>query len=128
MGARRDPRAEPSSVPPDEERIEKLGNLPATSMRLPRSEPAGPNVDANEDAASEGKPPERVGATTGRVVTSADPRLELVEGALATGDWRKVASDLGTLDKAGGLPPTLGLVCALAHREIARDGEERAQE
>jgi len=132
-------------MPPDEERVEKLGNLPPVpaSMRLPRSEPAPPreeDADAAKEPASSreaeavadvqpgvpGVPPVPVGATTGRVITSADPRLEIVETALATGDWRKVASDLGPLDKAGGLPPTLGLVCAVAHREIA--GEDAAQE
>src|SRR4051812_11187968 len=117
MGARRDPRAEPTTVPPDAERVEKLGNLPPmapTSMRLPRAggaaddeaakEPASTR-DANVGVPDPGGPPVPVGATTGRVITSADPRLEIVEGPLATDDWRKVASDLGPLEKAGGLPP-----------------------
>ncbi len=44
---------------------------------------------------------------------------------IATGDWRSLAETLGPLDQASGLPPTLGLLCALAHHEAG--GDEQAQ-
>ena len=112
MGVRRDPREE-QSVPPSEVRIEKLG-------ALPKLQP--PPKDLIEAPPAE---VEKAPASTRGVVTSGDPRIEAVESALATGDWRKIATDLGALDQAGALPPTLGIVCAVAHRELA--GEDAAQ-
>lgn len=76
---------------------------------------ATPPAEATADA-----PPERV-RDAARVVTSADPRTDAVEAALATGDWKKVATVLGPLDKAGALPPNLGLLCAVAHHETSNE-------
>lgn len=130
MGARRDPRAEPS-VPPGEERVDKLGDLPPHTSPGTASPPAATDAAPEERAPASGSPASPASsaspaASAGRVVTSVDPRIEAVESALATGDWRKIAADLGPLAKAGALPPTLGIVCAVAHREIA--SEEAAQE
>jgi hypothetical protein len=60
-------------------------------------------------------PPEPLHAKT--TITSIDPRLEDAMKSVETGDWLAIAKQLGPLDKAGGLPPTLGLLCALAHHE-----------
>jgi hypothetical protein len=112
MGARRDPREE-NSTPPGEGRTDKIGALPP--LARPKIEPP-----AAEPEAAESAPP---ASTAPRVVTSPDPRIEATTTALASGDWRRVATDLGPLAQAGALPPTLGLVCALAHHEA---GDESA--
>jgi hypothetical protein len=58
---------------------------------------------------------------------SADARTELAAKSVAMGDWRRVATDLGPLDKAGELPPTLALLCALAHHESAPEDDDGNQ-
>jgi hypothetical protein len=57
-------------------------------------------------------------------VTSVDPRLERIERTIDEGDWQGVRGMLGSIEDAGRLPPTLGLIAAVAHSETA--GEEGA--
>jgi hypothetical protein len=48
---------------------------------------------------------------------------------IGRGDWRELAESLGPLDQAAALPPTLGLLCALAHHEAgAEDGAQAAND
>jgi hypothetical protein len=53
------------------------------------------------------------------VVTSLDPRLEQIEPIIDEGNWHTVGKQLGSLEETGRLPPTLGLIAAVAHTEIA---------
>ena len=120
MGMRRDPRAEPSDPPtsaPREDVSPQEQEAPDAPppKSAQRPEPAPPPPTAAPP------PPAARARDAARVVTSTDPRTEAVEAALATGDWRRVATALGPVDKAGALPPNLGLICAVAHHETAND-------
>lgn len=88
------------------------------------SEPRGPvserRPEGREAESPDARPPPK------STVTSVDPRLEIATESVETGDWRKVAAELGPLAKAGGLPPTLGLLCALAHHESGAEEEAQA--
>ena len=122
MGTRRDPRAEPSD-PPTAARDENGEHVTESVRPSPLPPPkasAPPPAPAPELPAPIASPPPRT-RETARVVTSADPRIEAVEAALATGDWKQVAKELGPVDKAGALPPNLGLLCAVAHHETSTD-------
>jgi hypothetical protein len=55
------------------------------------------------------------------VVTSLDPRIAELEPLVATGDWEAVRKLLGSTEDAGKLPPNLGLIYALAHKESGGD-------
>jgi hypothetical protein len=54
-------------------------------------------------------------------VTNQDPRLEQIEPIIDEGNWHTVGKQLGSLEETGRLPPTLGLIAAVAHTEIAGD-------
>jgi hypothetical protein len=58
-------------------------------------------------------------------ITSGDPRIPSLERRIDDNDWRGIATELGTLDEVGTLPPTLGLLSALAHHEAS---DERSHE
>lgn len=47
-----------------------------------------------------------------------DPRLSALEPLLARGAWSDILGMLGPKDKVGFLPPTLGLIYAVAEREV----------
>ena len=49
----------------------------------------------------------------------ADPRMAIVEVAVAAGDWKGIVKVLGPLADAASLPPSLGLINAVAHIEGA---------
>jgi hypothetical protein len=53
------------------------------------------------------------------MITSMDPRLIEIEPLLARGDWEGLVKHLGPPEAAGRLPPTLGLLYAVARREAA---------
>lgn len=117
MMTRVDPRADPLTNPPkegtaSEYSVERL-NLHGALAVAPRAPVA--LRDTTEDG------PPSVSA-----VTSSDPRSERIEKLLDVNDWRGVADELGTIDDAGKLPPNLGLVVALAHQELAGDGNPDA--
>jgi len=57
--------------------------------------------------------------SSSHVVTSIDPRLEQVEPIIDEGNWQTVRRQLGSLEDSGRLPPTLGLIAAVAHTELA---------
>ncbi len=62
-------------------------------------------------------------------VTSVDPRLERIEPTIDAGNWQGVRTMLGSIEDAGRLPPTLGLIAAIAHSESAgEDGSPDASE
>ncbi len=120
---RRDPRAEPSELPPalilggdkprpvekvDRVAVERLEDIALPAAEEPPKEtPARPARDSVR-----------------REVEAADPRLTELEPVLARGAWGEVTKMLGPEEKAGFLPPTLGLIYAVAQREAGN--EERA--
>jgi hypothetical protein len=53
-----------------------------------------------------------------------DPRLESVEVALNEGNWPSICEQLGSLDESGRLPPTLGIVAAVAYSEVMAHRED----
>lgn len=53
----------------------------------------------------------------GRVITSLDPRVQELEPLVAAANWEAILRVLGTEEEAGKLPPNLGLIYALAHKE-----------
>jgi hypothetical protein len=72
-------------------------------------------------ATASGRPP-----ASERPAAEVDARLDAAAKVIATGDWRALAEALGPLDQATTLPPTLGLLCALAHHETASDESAQA--
>ncbi len=55
----------------------------------------------------------------GAFVTNLDPRIERLAPSIDESNWRAVRDQLGSLEESGHLPPTLGLIAAIAHNEIA---------
>ena len=115
MGTR-DPRAEPVTDPPKaqvegepEARPEEVILVAAPVTAVTAEAP-----EAAEAAAATGKP---------RVVTSTDPRLESIEPFVKNGDWAGIIKELGPAEKAGSLPPHLGLLFALAVNESNAAGD-----
>lgn len=102
----KDPRAEPESLPPREDDAEaRRSSAPPKeeAARRPSVPPPKPTSEAPK----------------ARVVTSTDPRLESIEPLINRGDWAGIVRELGPPDKAGALPPHLGLIFALAMNETA---------
>jgi hypothetical protein len=119
--ARPDPRVDPSSLPPDREGADPgVERVAVSAITAPTSDPA----DATE--AESGVV--AVSAPTPKSVTSADPRIAEVEPLVALNDWKAIAGKLGSVEDAGTLPPNLGLLAALAHNEMAKDGDQAARE
>lgn len=109
---RPDPRAEPES--------DSETSTPQVSVeRVVVSK-----IDAKGDEV-----PEEVALSSERSVTvkSADPRVEEIEPLVERNDWKAIAEKLGPVEDAGKLPPNLGLVAALAHNEMAKDGSLEAR-
>lgn len=136
MSERRpDPRVDPLSIPPAAER----GDAAAPDDRGLGSEQAREAPKAGAVAApviiervavstiiaekSRSEPPPE--DTHGRVM-SADPRLDALERRMGDNDWGGIASELGSLEDAGRLPPNLGLAVALAHHELQTEGNQEA--
>lgn len=113
---RPDPRAEPESVPPAGE--DRGGPPPQTVERV-----AVTTIDAKESASEPASGVQEVS----RPVTSDDPRVAEIEPLVERNDWKLVTEKLGPLDDAGKLPPNLGLVAAIAHNELAKDGSAEAR-
>jgi hypothetical protein len=114
--ARPDPRAEPVSIPPTQRRRD------APDHSVERVVVA--RIDAVSEPASEAEEP----APPSSSVTSADPRIAEIEPLVARNDWKAIADLLGSLDAVGKLPPNLGLLAALAHNEVAKDGNADARD
>lgn len=57
-------------------------------------------------------------ATEPRVVTNTDPRMLELEPLIAASDWASVIKQLGPAESAGRLPPNLGIIYAVACKEM----------
>lgn len=79
-------------------------------------------IDAKKD-------PDELPPSSQRSVTvkSEDPRVAEIEPLVERGDWKAVVAKLGAVDDAGKLPPNLGLIAAIAHNELAKDGSAEAR-
>jgi hypothetical protein len=71
-------------------------------------------------------PSERPTSEPHHVVSNDDARIAPLERRIQDNDWRGITMDLGSLAEVGKLPPNLGLLAALAHQEIAPDGNQEA--
>lgn len=121
--ARPDPRAEPSSLPPERAPRERPPErVVVSSLVAPTSASEPAELDSGVVAVSGDAPP------SSRSVTSDDPRVADVEQLIVLNDWRAIASKLGGMDQAGNLPPNLGLVAAVAHSELAKDADQAARD
>jgi len=60
-------------------------------------------------------------------VKSEDPRVAEIEPLVERNDWKAIADKLGSVEDAGKLPPNLGLIVAIAHNEMAKDGSVEAR-
>lgn len=136
---RRDPRAEPSDRPEIREELIARRREPAPPTAIEEQPIADKAIEDEappsekpivEEPTPESKPIAREKAKDDRaVVTIADPRLEAIEPLLASGAWEEICKRLGPPDQAGKLPPTLGLIYALARREMAGEaGSTQANE
>ena len=119
---RPDPRAEPESVPPPrgpcgapDHSVERV-----VVSKIDAKEPA----DARERGDERGDQPR----SEPRPVTSDDPRVAQLEPLVERNDWKAASAVLGTIEDAGKLPPNLGLVVAIAHHEMAKDGSAEARD
>jgi fused signal recognition particle receptor len=99
--ARPDPRVDPESLPP----------APAPE---PEPEPVAPVA-----------PTAPVASLAPRA--APDPRVAKIEPLVARNDWKQVVDMLGPIEDAAKLPPNLGLVAAVAHNELAKDGVPEAR-
>lgn len=138
---RRDPRRE-ESIPPEKRiSVEPAPGpslvtgasipVPDVTALAPTSSappPSAPSAERPSERRIELEEPRRreVAATLGtggdraaaHVVTNTDPRLETLESLLRAGDWNAVLQTLGPAEQAGRLPPNLGLIYAIARKEI----------
>jgi hypothetical protein len=90
---------------------------PPTEEPVPRSKPDF----ATTLGSGAGRP--MISGTHGTIITIVDPRLGEIEPFLRAGDWDAVLTKLGPPDQAGKLPPTLGLIYALARKEKEASGK-----
>jgi hypothetical protein len=120
-------RAEPSPVVETSDLVElpvepitSYARARASSVRPPPSEatrsarPQASYAPPSAEAARGTRAP-----SSTNVVTNLDPRLEQIEPIIDEGNWHIVGKQLGSLEDTGRLPPTLGLIAAVAHAEIA---------
>jgi hypothetical protein len=120
----KDPRRDPTDPPP-------APAQDALEVRLLVPEPAPPpqpepkEEEPEPPAPSSRRRPERrempKPAEGSSVVTSLDPRITEIEPHVASGNWEAVRKLLGSTEDAGKLPPNLGLIYALAHKESVTD-------
>ena len=107
--AKLDPRADPVSTPPSAKE-----DFSVDRVAVPKDAPeAGSSVEKSAE-----KPAKKI--------TSQDPRYEPLEKLLDLNDWKKIGAELGPMSDVGKLPPNLGLLAALAHNEVAKDGNADA--
>ena len=122
--AKPDPRADPVTNPPsakddfsvDRVAVPKDGGEPALELES--------SVVPVEKAAA--KADEKPAEKPAKKITSQDPRYEPLEKLLDLNDWKKIGAELGPMSDVGKLPPNLGLLAALAHNEVAKDGNPEA--
>jgi hypothetical protein len=141
--ARRDPRAEPDSVPamravkPEEEPAAResspvLRDEVAPSVRRdPRADPephyesssirakavaASPEADIDVELPAD---PPAAEAPSSSASAPLDPRLAALEPLFGRTAWKEIADKLGPPEQAAALPPQLALIYALARREAA---------
>jgi len=129
---KKDPRREPTDPPaPATEEASTEG--PADSKPQPESKPEPePKPEPEEPASSRRRPvpvvPDAPSEAGGRVVTAQDPRIAELEPLVAQARWKAILDKLGSEQDAGKLPPNLGLLYALAHKEHHVEAETTGEE
>lgn len=127
---RRDPRREPTDPPPPgpSDPSGAVALVDSSAATTPEADQESPpdskrgDIPAHIRAKVE---PARPGSP--HVVTINDPRIPEIEAALATSDWAHVIKTLGPADAAGNLPPNLGVIYAVAMKEMERSAASSAE-
>jgi len=130
--AKPDPRADPVSNPPSAK-----DDFSVDRVAVPKDGSAKKREDETETQSESGlelessvvpveKPAGEIAEKPAKKITSQDPRYEPLEKLLDLNDWKKIGDELGPMSDVGKLPPNLGLLAALAHNEIAKDGNPDA--
>jgi hypothetical protein len=127
---RKDPRRDPTDPPPankseqapspepDAEAKSDTETEPVSKGEEPKAAP--PASEEEPPSSRRRSLPRDIPMTSeggGRVITSLDPRVQELEPLVAEANWEAVLRALGTEEEAGKLPPNLGLIYALAHKE-----------
>jgi len=141
--AKPDPRADPVSTPPsakDDFSVDRVAVPKDAGAKKSGGEAeVEVEVEAKAKAKAEPEPEPKEAALElessvvpvaadkpAKKITSQDPRYEPLEKLLDLNDWKKISDELGPMSDVGKLPPNLGLLAALAHNEIAKDGNPDA--
>ncbi|MFO0761843.1 MAG: hypothetical protein U0359_35710 [Byssovorax sp.] len=103
-----------SSHPPAAPVEARPSDRPAPPAPIQSSAPPAPIQSSAPPAPIQSSAPPALVASG-----AVDPRLIEVEPLLARGDWAEIVKRLGPPEHAAELPPTLGLIFALAQREAA---------
>jgi len=132
---RRDPRRE-ETIPPDRRTSDQPAPYASagSSIPVPELTALAPTSSPNEEPVPRSKPDftttlgsgggrPMISGAHGTIITNVDPRLGEIEPSLRAGDWDAVLTKLGPADQAGKLPPTLGLIYALARKEKEASGK-----
>jgi hypothetical protein len=144
--AKPDPRADPVSNPPaakddfsvDRVAVPRDASAKKTELDAKKIEPDAKKAEPALELESSVVPVEKVTEKDAekdveqpvekpaKKITSQDPRYEPLEKLLDRNDWKKIGDELGPMSDVGKLPPNLGLLAALAHNEVAKEGNPDA--
>lgn len=122
---RADPRVDPTSVPPTDAADYSVERIVVSAVAASNARAAA--LAAQDASVAEPATSEEAAAPS-RSITNVDPRFEHIEPLVTVNDWKGVAARLGAVSEAGKLQPNLGLIAAVAHNEIAEEGDQEARE
>jgi hypothetical protein len=77
-------------------------------------------------ASTEGEAPESASLPPSSLYMAGDPRFREIDPLLGRNAWQEIVDRLTASRDAGELPPGLGLILALAERELAGEGSAAA--
>jgi hypothetical protein len=108
-------------MPRPDPRVEPESDSETSTPQVSVERVAVSKIDAKTEQ-EEVAPPQRT-----VTVKSDDPRVAEIEPLVERNDWNAVVAKLGSVDDAGKLPPNLGVIAAIAHNELAKDGSVEAR-
>lgn len=126
--AKPDPRADPVSSPPnakDDFSVDRVA-VPKDAGAKKGGGELEPEAKADTSLELESSVVLLAAEKPAKKITSQDPRYEPLEKLLDLNDWKKIGDELGPMSDVGKLPPNLGLLAALAHNEVAKNGDPDA--
>lgn len=129
--ARPDPRAEPeesSETSTPQVSVERVVLSKIDAKVDPKADAKDDATDAKTDTKADAEADAPAPSSKRSVtVKSEDPRVAEIEPLVERNDWKAITQKLGAVEDAGKLPPNLGLIAALAHNEMAKDGSVDAR-